>query len=181
MTPFSLKQLFGLCLKVANLTFGGGDPTLAALHHELVASRGWLSGERYGLIYALARMTPGTNILAFCAGAGWELARLPGAVAAVVAAAGPSGLFVVWFTAAYESWKSNPMAMAAIGGTLAAAVGMMGGAAIQLMRPHWEKGGARAALLAGCALVLSAVFHWTPIQILALAAVAGYFWRSPGA
>lgn len=181
MTPFSLKNFFWICLKVGNLTFGGGDPTMAALHHELVDSRGWLTGERYGLLFALARITPGTNVLAFCAGAGWDLSRFAGAVAAIVATAGPCGFLVVWFTAAYETWKSNPLAMAAIGGTLAAAIGMMGGAAIQLVRPHWNRGRWRALTLAATALLLSAVFHWTPVQILALAAAAGYLWRPPAA
>ena len=181
MTPFSLRNLFWICLKVGNLTFGGGDPTMAALHHEFVDSRAWLNGERYGLLFALARITPGTNILAFVAGAGWDLARLAGAVAAVVATAAPGGFLVVWFTVAYENWKSNPLAMAAIGGTLAAAIGMMGGAAIQLLRPHWNRGRWRALTLASAALILSAAFHWTPVQILALAAAAGYLWRPPAA
>src|SRR5678815_5612358 len=68
MTPFSLRRFALLLLRVANLTFGGGDPTMAALHRELVVKRGWLPPDRYGLIYSLARATPGTNLLAFCAG-----------------------------------------------------------------------------------------------------------------
>ncbi len=120
MTAFSLRRLALLFLRVGNLTFGGGDPTMAALQRELVVSRGWLTPDRYGLIYSLARATPGTNLLAFCAGIGWQLARLRGALAAVLSASIPCAAAVVWFTYVYTLWRSNTLAMSAIGGTLAA-------------------------------------------------------------
>src|SRR5258707_11060420 len=122
MTSFSLRRLALLFLRIGNLTFGGGDPTMAALHRELVVSRGWLTPERYGLIYSLARATPGTNVLAFCAGVGWQLARFRGALAAVLSASIPCAAAVVWVTYVYTLWRSNPLAMAAIGGNVAAGV-----------------------------------------------------------
>jgi len=74
MKPFSLRRFALLVLRVGNLTFGGGDPTMSVLHRELVVSREWITPEQYGLAYSLARATPGTNLLAFCAGVGWILA-----------------------------------------------------------------------------------------------------------
>ena len=87
---------------------------MAALHRELVVSRGWLTPERYALIYSLARATPGTNLLAFCAGIGWQLARWTGALVAVLSASIPCAAAVVWFTYVYSLWRSNPLAMSAI-------------------------------------------------------------------
>ena len=72
----SLLKLFLSYLRVTNLTFGGGTITMAALHTELVSLRKWLTQEKYATVYALARITPGTNMLAFCAGTAWETARL---------------------------------------------------------------------------------------------------------
>ena len=69
MPQVSLKRLTWIFLRVGNLTFGGGDPTMAALQSALVHARRWLDEEEYGLIYGLARITPGTNLLAFSAGA----------------------------------------------------------------------------------------------------------------
>src|ERR1700681_1690791 len=138
MTPFSMREFALLFLRVGNLTFGGGDPTMAAFHRELVVSRVWLTPERYALIYSLARATPGTNLLAFCAGVGWEVARWRGAAVAVLSASIPCAAAVVWFTYAYTLWRSNPLAMSAIGGTLAAAVGMMFAASFQLFPARWE-------------------------------------------
>src|SRR5580692_118610 len=98
MASLSLRRLSLICLRVSNLTFGGGDPTMAALQSELVTRHGWLSPEKYGLIYALARLTPGTNILAFCAGSAWDLKGWPGAILGVLAATVPSAAAVVLFT-----------------------------------------------------------------------------------
>ena len=178
MTPFSLRRFALLFLRVGNLTFGGGDPTMAALQRELVVSRKWITPERYALIYSLARATPGTNLLAFCTGTGWQLARWRGALAAALSASIPCAMAVVWFTYAYNLWRSNALAMSAIGGMLAAAVGMMSAASFQLVRAGWKPGNRlrAAAILAG-AFWLSFVHSVPPIQVLGLGAVAGLIWR----
>ena len=66
----TLSELAWVFLRIGNTTFGGGDPTLAALQVEFVDRKKWLSAEDYGLAFSLARITPGTNIIAFCTGAG---------------------------------------------------------------------------------------------------------------
>jgi chromate transporter len=178
MEPFSLSRFTLLSLRVNNLTFGGGDPTMAALQRELVAKRRWLSAEQYGLIYALARATPGTNILAFCAGAGWQLARLRGALAAVLSASIPCAAVVIWFTYVYQIWRSNPLAMAAIGGMLAAAVGMMAAASFQLIRAGWKPGNQfRTVSLLVLGFLLSFLFSVPPLEVLAIGALIGLVWR----
>jgi chromate transporter len=179
MEPFSLRRFTLLFLRINNLTFGGGDPTMAALQRELVAKRRWLSAEQYGLIYALARATPGTNILAFCAGAGWQLARFRGAIAAILTASIPSAAIVIWFTYVYQLWRTDPLAMAAIGGMLAAAVGMMGAAAFQLIRAGWKPGNRlRAAILLALGFVLSFALSVPPLEVLAAGALIGFVWRA---
>jgi chromate transporter len=169
-----------LFLRVGNLTFGGGDPTMSALYVELVVRRGWMPNETYGLIYALARITPGTNILAFCAAAGWQLLGVAGAIYAVLAVTLPSAVVVGLLTAGYETWKTNPWALAAISGILAAASGMMASSAWQLVFPHLSRSGwLRAIVIAGGAFLLVQRFAVSPIVALALAAVTGAFWRVP--
>jgi chromate transporter len=53
--------------------------TTAELHKELVTRRCLLDESRFKLCYALARITPGANSLAFCAGAGLSILEWPGA------------------------------------------------------------------------------------------------------
>jgi chromate transporter len=173
----------GVFVRVGNLTFGGGDPTMAALYSELVTTRRWLAPEAYGLVYALARITPGTNLLAFCAGAAWEIAGWAGALLAVLAAAVPSAACVVLLTLGYKAWQHNAVAMAAIAGTLAAAVGLMATSAWQLLAPSlaardWRRA-VRALAMAGAALWLPLRFGMSPVAVLGLAAVAGFLWQEP--
>jgi chromate transporter len=176
-----LRELTGVFLRAGNLTFGGGDPTVAALHRELTARRGWLTQDHFGLAYSLARITPGTNLLAFCAGAAWFLRGWPAAVAAVLAVTVPSAVLVVWLTHAYEFSRTNALAAGAIAGVLAAAVGMMVAAAWVLARPHL--GGRRTARTLFLVLVPAALtwkFAVSPVYALVLAALAGFFWKETG-
>ena len=167
------RNLAWLYTRIGSTTFGGGEPTMAALQAELFA-RKWVEREQYGLVYGLARATPGTNILAFCAGTGWLVLGWLGAVLAVVGASLAASVIVIWLTAGYVVWRQNPWAMAAIGGMLAAATGLMLVAAYGLLKPHFRRDRwLRAATLFGVALVLSLRFGLTPIQILGLAAIAG--------
>jgi chromate transporter len=166
-----------LYTRIGNTTFGGGDPTMAALQSQLF-ERQWVDREQFGLVYALARATPGTNILALCAGTGWLVLRGLGAVLAVVGASFPSSVMVMMLTAGYVAWRNNARAMAAIGGMLAAATGLMGVAAFGLLKPHFTRSRwLRAAVVFGVSLVLTLRFGWTPIQVLGVAAVAGALWN----
>jgi chromate transporter len=178
--PASLKQLTWIFLRVGNLTFGGGDPSMAALQTELVTARRWLDEEQYALIYGLARITPGTNLVAFSAAAGWRIAGWFGAVLAVLAMTVPPSVIVVLLTSGYQAWNSNTLAMAAIGGTLAAACGMMATGAWQLLVPEVRRGRRlRAVIIFLAALVASAKFSMSPVAMLGLAAVVGFVWRAP--
>ena len=98
MRPVTVREFVSIFLRDGTFTFGGGDPAMAALHNDLTRQRGWLSEDDNGLFYALARLTPGTNILAFCAAAGWRLLGWMGAVLAVSAATIPSAFLVIWLT-----------------------------------------------------------------------------------
>jgi chromate transporter len=176
-----LSELLGLFFRLVNFTFGGGDPTMAALQREMVDRRKWLAPEKYGLSYALARVTPGTNVLAFSAAVAWFLRGWQGAVVAVVAGTVPCTFLVVWLTYGYQHLKTNQLAQAAIAGMLASAVGMMLAAAWNLIQPAvHRKTWFRTCLLAGGAALLSAGLGMAPIQVLALAAAAGFVWQDPG-
>ncbi|MBK9167975.1 MAG: chromate transporter [Bryobacterales bacterium] len=177
MAQVPLGPLTWVFLRTGNLTFGGGDPTTLALLQELVIARTWLSREQYALVFALARVTPGTNLLAFCAGAGWLLGRWWGTLAAILAVSAPGAVIVVLLTAAFESARQTPLAMAAIGGILASAVGMMLGGAINMLRPGWQTSRLRACLLPAAAFAAAWSLGLSPLVVIALGAAAGALWR----
>ena len=159
---------------------------MAALQREFVDRYGWLSSEEYGLSFALARLTPGTNIVAFCAATGWQILGWAGALVGVLAPTFPSAVIAVLFTVGYETWRSNPVALAAINGTIAGVAGMMLATVYRLVWPHTDglRGAGlqrtvRAILIAGGAFFLLWKFRWSPLQIVAIAAVVGVLWPDP--
>ncbi len=175
-----LWRVVAVFLRIGNLTFGGGEPTMAALQQELVERRRWLKQEQYALAYALARITPGTNALAYCAAMSWLLGGWPAAVGAVLAASAPSAAVVIALTVLYEAVKNDPLASGAITGLLAAAVGMMAAAAWNLIQARLDRQRrVRTLCLMLASLLLAAGFQLSPITILALAAAVGSLWWSP--
>ena len=88
----------------------------------------------------------------------------------------PSASAVVWFTFAYENLQQNPYAMAAIAGMVAAAIGLMLGASIQLIRPHLHQW-TRTVFICLAAFVLGGFLKWPPVWILLVGGVLGVLWR----
>jgi chromate transporter len=172
----TLARLTAVFFRIGNTTFGGGNPTMAALQRELVDRKGWIAQDDYAIAYALARITPGTNVLAFCAAVGARILRIPGAILAVLAVTLPSAALAVAFTAGYESWRSNALVMAAIGGTAAAVAGMMFSTVWLLVRPQF-RGVWRVAVFFGGAFLAAWKFGVTPVPIIAMAALAGFLWK----
>jgi chromate transporter len=171
-TKPSLASLTALYLKIGNTTFGGGDPTMASLQRDLIG-RKWITREDFALAYSLARVTPGTNVLAFCAATGARVLGAAGALAAVLAVTLPSAILAVLLTRGFEAWRTTPWAMAALGGTVAAVSGMMWASVWSLVKPYI---GWRVLLFTGGAFIAAWKFHVTPVPIILIAALAGYAW-----
>lgn len=52
-------QLFFTFLKIGIFTFGGGYSMIALIQDEVVAKRGWMTGQEFTDILAISQMTPG--------------------------------------------------------------------------------------------------------------------------
>jgi chromate transporter len=152
---------------------------MAALQRELVQQKGWLTTEEYGLAYSLARITPGTNIIAFCAASALRILGARGVLTAVLVETAPASLIAVLLTLGFESWRSNPVMMAAIGGTIAAVTGLMWASAFGMVRRYLVNlaGAARVALLAGGAFVALTKFQLSPLIVIGSAALIGFVWK----
>jgi chromate transporter len=94
----SLLPIVSVFTRYANLTLGGGSATTAVIHGEIVSKQRWVSEEQFALSFALGRLTPGTNLLAFCVGIGWILRKWSGAAVTLLAASIPCTLIVVAIT-----------------------------------------------------------------------------------
>ena len=177
LVPPNLRQIAGAFVRYANATFGGGSATTAVLHRAIVDERAWVAPERFALIYALARLTPGTNLLALCTGLGWQLCGWRGALIALLAASVPCSAIVVVVTYFFEQWSHNRLAEISRRGAVAAAVGITVVTCWTIFKPyfksrHWP----RAALIGATAFALAAFLGIQPIRILLAAGVVGLLW-----
>ncbi len=176
MSQPRLIETAKLFLRVGSTAFGGGDPTIAILQREFFR-RDWLSRDQFAVAFGLARITPGTNVLAFCAAAGWYLLGVPGAVVAVLGDTVPASVLVIWLTRVCEFGSQYPMARAVVGAIVAAAVGTMIGAAITLVKQQCSRRSWLPSVsIATGAFVLSRVIGLSPLQVIGIATAVGFFW-----
>ena len=172
-TP-SLSRIADVFVRYANFTLGGGSATIAVLHRELLEKRNWISNDDFTLCFALARLTPGTNLLAFCTGVGWLLGRLPGAIAALPAVSIPCALMVIAMTALFDRWQENSFAQGAIHGAVAAAVAITAKTSWTIAKPHYKNGSRlRVILISAAAFGLHVGLGIPAIQVLLLAGIVG--------
>ncbi len=171
-----LTDVTSLFARVGVTVFGGGDPTIAILQREFYR-RSWLSPEKFAIAFGLARLTPGTNVLAFCAAAGWYILGLGGALAAVLAITIPASVLVVWLTTAYDLTAHNRLALSVANALLAAAVGTMIGAAFLLVQTQCKPGHwLRPISISLGAFVLAYALKLTPLEVIGGAVIVGFIW-----
>jgi len=136
----------------------------------LVERRKVLSTAEFNLSYAMARIAPGTNVLAFCAATGWLLRSWLGAAAAVAALSIPAAVVCILLTLVYGRWPQYFV------GAMAAVVGVICAGAFLLVRPYLGRQRLlRTAILLGGALVIGQFV--APFWVMLLCGIAGYLWR----
>lgn len=179
VTTPSLPEIGSTMARYANTTFGGGSATIAVLRDQIVTKRQWLRESEFQLNYALSRLTPGTNLIAFCTAAGWTRRGWRGAILALIAASVPCSLLAVLVTIFYEELQGTGWFQAALRGALAAAIAIMGSTAWAFAEPHVKAAPWKAAVIVPATLGLTVGLGFTPVKILLLAAVVGLLWPVP--
>jgi chromate transporter len=174
-----LSAIAGVFTRYANLTWGGGSATIAVIHDQIVTKRNWISELHFNLAFALSRLTPGTNLLAFCTAAGWLARKWRGAIVALIASSLPCSLLVVLVTHFYELWQHNRIVLAGLRGALAAAVAVMLYTAWHLASAHIKAEPIRAAVVVPAAILLTTWGGLSPVKVLLLAGAIGLLWPVP--
>ena len=179
VTP-TLPEVASVFARYANLTWGGGSATIAVLKRQIVDKRRWLRESEFELDYALSRLTPGTNLLAFCTAAGWTRRRWLGAIIALLASSIPCSLLVLIVTVFYtelhgSSWFQAAFARRARRRGRDHGVDGVGVCGAATSRPRRGRRWSIAPLTVGLALGLGL----SPVTILLLSAVLGLAWPVP--
>ena len=169
----SIAKLVWIFLRYANFTFGGGTATTVAIDQEIVGRQKLVGADTARLSYALARLTPGTNVLAYCAGIGWKMRGFPGAISALIVSSVPCSLFAVLVTVLYEVLINRQAMRVAMHGAIAAAIAVIFATGWTIIRPLRQSvSKARILVLTSAAFVVS-MLGVSPIQVLLGAALVG--------
>ncbi len=135
-TPSQALALFDAFYRSGALVFGGGHVVLPLLQAQVVAP-GWVSNEAFLAGYGLAQAVPGP-LFTFAAYLGAVMGPPPnglaGATIALVALMLPGMLLVYGMLPFWGALRAYPAAQAAMRGTNAAVVGILGAA---LYNPVW--------------------------------------------
>ncbi|MGH1590055.1 chromate efflux transporter [Methylobacterium phyllosphaerae] len=166
--------LFDAFYRSGALVFGGGHVVLPLLQAEVVAP-GWVGPGTFLAGYGAAQAVPGP-LFTFAAYLGAVAGPAPhgavGSAIALVAIFLPGLLLVYGMLPYWDAFGTRPMAQAAMRGTNAAVVGILGSA---LYEPVWTSavGNPRDVAVAVLAFVLLTVGRVPPWIVVALTALGG--------
>ncbi len=161
------------------LVFGGGHVVLPLLQAEVVTP-GWVSNEAFLAGYGLAQAVPGP-VFTFAAYLGAVMNAPPnglaGAAIALVALLLPGILLVYGMLPFWDAIRTRPAAQAAMRGTNAAVVGILGAA---LYNPVWTSAvitprDFALALIGFLLLVVWKLPSWIVVALLAVAGTLSQF------
>lgn len=169
-----LWELCRLLLKHAAFTVGGGSVTTVALERDFVDGEKWLTRDRFRTIYGLARLTPGTSILALTTGLGWDFHRWPGALLGLVCAAIPGSILAALLAAGYQEIYQNEIARRFLAGGAAAVCGLIAASVLRMILPYLgpdQRWGTAAIFVVVLAVSLLGV---SPFPVFVALGVLGY-------
>ena len=147
----------------------GAAAAAAALRRDLVDT-GRLPGTAFDEAYAVARVTPGTNLLAMYTLLGERFAGWPGALLALAVGALVPAIVAVTLGAAYLEYADHPLAREAMQGARAGALAVFTWAVVRLLRPQLQQHRGRGIALALGTLAMTLVL---PIPSFVVLIVAG--------
>jgi chromate transporter len=156
----------------------GAAAAAAALRQDLIERRS-LTDWEFDEAYAIARLTPGTNLLALYVLLGQRLAGWGGTWAALTAGVVIPAAIAGAFAALYLSLADDPFAATAMQGARAGALAVVLWAAVRLLRPQIAQHRARAVIVAAGALVAAVAFPVPQLVPLILSAVVGAVFLRP--
>ena len=169
--PPTLRQLTWVVTRDVNRTVGGGMAAIEMLRRTFEA-RQWIDATTHGVLVAVSRLTPATNILAYCAAAGWHLHRWRGALLAVVGASIPASLVVSALAATLVRLDRYAVVRLGLSAGMLVAAALVLSSAWHLLKPYLRTRTWRRATLVIVIAVALYVAGLTPVRVLLVAALA---------
>jgi chromate transporter len=150
----------------------GAVAAAAALRRDLVES-GRLASTAFDEAYAVARLTPGTNLLAMYTLLGERFAGWRGALSALAVGTLVPSVVAVALARAYVTFAEHSLANKAMQGARAGALAVFVWAIVRLVRPQLEQHRHRGILLAIATLVMTLALPIPQFVVLLIAGGIG--------
>jgi len=175
-------ELLWAFFKIGALTFGGGLAMLPLIEEEVV-SRGWIAPEVLVNFIAVAESTPGPIAVNLASYVGSELGGFLGSLCATAGVVLPSFIIILIIARCYEKFKKNTVVKGCMTGLKPCVVGLIGAAAISVLKTVFFAEGVSLAIFADYSFYVSlAIFAVSlflsvkklhPIVIVCFSAVVG--------
>jgi chromate transporter len=167
-----IGRLVWIVFRDVNRTLGGGIASMELLRRS-AAKEAWLDERGHAVLTAVSRLTPGTNVLAYCAGLGWIVSGWGGVMVSLLAASVPAAVCMVALAAMLVRVDHYPIVRLLIAAGVLAATGLVASSAWHLMRPYLNRRVWRRTAIISTAVAGLAFVGATPVRILLAAAVLG--------
>ena len=155
-----------------NRTLGGGFASMELLRRTFIAN-GSLDAAGNAALIAVSRLTPGTNILAYCVALGWSIHRGAGAVAALLAASLPASVVICVLMATLVRVDQYAVVRALLAVGVLVATLLVFSSAWSLVRPFALRSALPRALVVAIVAAAMLMADVTPVRILLLSAALG--------
>lgn len=162
---------FGAFVRASSLHVGAAAAA-AALRRDLV-DKGRLSASAFDEAYAVARLTPGTNLLAMYTLLGERFAGWKGAFTALTVGALVPALIAVALGGVYVLYAEHSLAQEVMQGARASAIAVFAWAIVRLVRPQLQQYRGRGIAVAAVTLVLTLLLPIPQFVVLLIAGGLG--------
>ncbi len=166
-----LWELFAVFFKLGAFTIGGGIAMLPLLQNTLINEKKWFTKEEFVDIVAVCQSLPGVVAINMATYVGYKKKGLPGSIVSTFGVTVPSFVMILIIARFISSLGDNSIAMGAMAGLRAAALGLVAVAIIQLapaaIKSRW------AMLAAALAFVLIGILNVNTAYVILLFMVLG--------
>ena len=169
----SLGRLAYLVTLDVNRTFGG-YAAMELLRRRFTA-RGWLDTTSHAVFTAVSRLTPGTNILAYCVTLGWRLRRSAGALVALGASSIPASVIVFMLAATLVRVDRYTAVRIGLAVGILVASALVLSSAWNLIKPYLARHARMNAIIITAVTGVLIAAGATPVRTLLVAAAVGFF------
>lgn len=120
----TVAEIFAEFSLLAFVAFGGANALIPELHRVVVENHHWLNDTTFANLCAIGQAAPGPNVLVLTL-IGWEVAGLPGALAATAAMCAPMSIVIFFLFRHWERFRGARWQRAVQIGVAPLAVGLI--------------------------------------------------------